>query len=191
MYSLGVSSIGLGPAPRLVRRGVEFQVEHPQHRALELLRPAAQRLHPRQQLLEGERLGDVVVSAGAQRLHLEVDRVLGRQHEDRHGEPAVAQVAQHLEPGHLRQPQVEDDEVVLPTGGEAQALESVRGEIDVEALFLESALHVLPDGTVVLDRQDLHASVPGDTVGRKTRKTLPPPEWLSTSMRPRCSSTMP
>ena len=68
----------------------------------DLLRPAAQRLDPGQQLLEGERLGDVVVRAGAQRLHLEVHRVLGGEHQHRGAVAAVAQRAQHLEAVHLR-----------------------------------------------------------------------------------------
>ena len=45
----------------------------------------------------------------------------------------------------------------------------------MEALLLQPPLYVLADGPVVLDREDLHASVPGRMVGRKTRKMLPPP----------------
>ena len=47
--------------------------------------------------------------------------------------PAVAQGAQHLEPGHPGQPEVEDDQVVLAARGEPQPLEPVVHQVGVVA----------------------------------------------------------
>src|SRR5438874_1839647 len=47
------------------------------------------------------------------------------------------------------------------------------------------ALHVLSDGLVVFDDEDVHP------VGRYTRKFDPTPTCDSTSIRPRCSAMMP
>ena len=158
MYSLGVSSIRSPGAPHLAGGVVELEIAHPEHRIADLLRPAAQRLDPREQLLERERLGDVVVGAGAERLHLEVHRVLRGEHQHRGRVAAVAQRAEHLEAVHPGQPQVEHDEVVPPARGETQPLHPVVHQVGLIALLLEPALDVLADGAIVLDDEDLHAA---------------------------------
>ena len=186
MYSLGVSSIRSPAAPHLAGGGVELQVAHPEQRVADLLGAPAQRLDPRQQLLEGERLGHVVVGAGAERLHLEVHRVLRGQDQDRRGGAPVAKRPQHFEAAHPGQPEIEHDEVVPAARGEAQSLHAVVHQIGVEVVFLQPALHVLADGAVVLDDEDLHAGT-----GRYTRKVAPRPGALSTSIRPPWSATMP
>ena len=62
-----VSSIGSLAAPDLARARVELEVGEPQHLAVVPLgRPAEQRAHAREQLLERERLRDVVVGAGVE-----------------------------------------------------------------------------------------------------------------------------
>ena len=56
----------------------------------------ARRPDPGEQLVDAERLGDVVVGAEVERLHLVVRPVPGRQHDDRQPAPR-AQPAQHLD----------------------------------------------------------------------------------------------
>src|SRR5512138_629515 len=46
--------------------GIELELAYPEDRIANGLGPPSERLHPREQLLEGERFGDVVVGAGAQ-----------------------------------------------------------------------------------------------------------------------------
>ena len=86
------------PRAHLARRLVEHEIADRQRRRRERPRPPRQRFDAREQLLERERLGDVVVGAGAERGHLRVDGVLRREHEHRPLEAARAQRVQHLEP---------------------------------------------------------------------------------------------
>src|SRR5207244_2826310 len=101
--------------------------------------------------------------------------------------------------GDLATARVEDEPVYLelrrgdrlgpPSQGlnarEPQPFIAVADEIDMIAGLIQPTANVLPDRSVVLNDQDLHA------IGRKTLKLVPTPTWDSTSMRPRCSSTMP
>src|SRR5580700_10945154 len=81
-YSLGVSSI-LRPARRTccVRRSTSRSATRS---TLERVTGARQRLHPHDQLGEGKRLGEVVVRAGFEVVHLLLGRIAGREDEDRH-----------------------------------------------------------------------------------------------------------
>jgi len=176
---------GLAAALHLAAPGVERQVGDVQHRRSDGLGAASQRFHPRQQLLQGERLGDVVVGAHAQRLHFVIHAVLRRQDEHRHRDPAIAQRPQQFAPLEFGKPQVEHEQVVVAVGGEVQPLLAVAGGVDVVARLLEAAFDVLGDRLVVLDHQNLHPT------GRNTLKLEPTPTCDSTSMRPRWSVTMP
>src|SRR5664280_522542 len=78
-----------------------------------LLSPVSARrdtAQPGQQLVDAERLGHVVVGPGVQRLHLVLAAAAPGQHDDRHAGPA-AQLADDREAIHVRQPEVEDDDV--------------------------------------------------------------------------------
>src|SRR5215217_3350127 len=172
--------------PDLPSLTVQLQVTHLQHRRADLFGPAAQSLHPREQLLEGEWLGHIVVRTGAQRLHLEVHRVLGGQHQHRRGVSPVAQSPQHLQAVHLRQPEVQYDQIVASARRQSQPFPAVFHQVGVIALLLQTAFDVLAHGAVVFHHQDFHG-----WTGRNTRKVDPRPGWLSTSIRPRWSSTMP
>ena len=74
-------------------------------------RAAQQRADAGEQLGEPERLGDVVVGAGVEPDD-EVDLVGARgEHEDRGGQAVVADRTRDVEAVHVRQTEVEDDEV--------------------------------------------------------------------------------
>src|SRR5947209_4608495 len=192
-------------AGHLATARVQHQPVYLELRWGDCLGPPSQRLDARQQLLERKGLGDVVVRSHAQRLDLEVDGVLRGQYE--HGKPdaAIAQRAQHLDAGELGQAEIEDHHVVpgapppppppapRPPAPPAPAFAArapqpfiaVADEIDMIAGLIQPTANVLTYRFVVLNDQDLHS------IGRKTLKLVPTPTWDSTSMRPRCSSTMP
>ena len=74
--------------------------------------PASQQAsHARQQLVELERLGQVVVGALLQAAHEILGGVLRRQDQDRHQVAGSARAAGYLEAAHARQHQVEEHEV--------------------------------------------------------------------------------
>jgi hypothetical protein len=68
-----------------------------------------------------ERLADVVVGAGVARRDLVLLLAARRQHDDRHAGP-LAERADHLEPVHVRQAEVEHHDVRLSRGRLAQSL---------------------------------------------------------------------
>src|SRR5215210_699327 len=69
------------PAPDPPRRGVEPEVARLEHGGAPERAPARERAQPRGQLLEGERLGEVVVGARVEPAHAVLDRVAGGEHE--------------------------------------------------------------------------------------------------------------
>src|SRR5438093_13005418 len=184
---LGRELDALAVSRDLTAAGVEHQTIHLQRRRRDRLRTAPQRFHPREQLFEREWFRDVVIGAHAQRLHLEVHRVLRRQHEHRQAHAAIAQRSQHIDAGDSWQPEIEDHDIVVcaPPAGALEPLVAVPHELDVVPRLVETAAHVVSYRLVVLDDQDLHPT------GRNTLKLVPTPICDSTSMRPRCSSTMP
>ena len=60
--------------------------------------------------------------------------------------------AQHLEAGHVRQVQVEQDDVVVVELAEIDALFAEIRRVDVEALGLEHQLDRLRSGAIVLNQ---------------------------------------
>ena len=82
--SVAVSAIGVSPRKTSWRASSSDEVAEAEHVAGQVAgRAAEDRLHARDDLGEAERLRDVVVAAGAQRLDLVLDRVLRGQEEDR------------------------------------------------------------------------------------------------------------
>ena len=101
-------------AEHLVAPLVEDEVAEAEHVAGEVARGAAQdRLHAGDDLGEAERLRDVVVAAGTERLDLVLDSALGGEEQDRGLEAALAQPAPDLEPVDVGEHPVEDDQVGL------------------------------------------------------------------------------
>ncbi len=118
----------------------------------------------RNQHREGERLGQVVIGPGVQRLGLVHVTVLGGEHQDGGPVAGIAQVGTDLVAVATRQHDVQDDQVEALLGGPPQAIQPVVGHIDGEPLGLEPALDGGRDLAVVLDQQELHTrSVPALT----------------------------
>src|SRR5581483_9298932 len=112
----------------------------------------------RDQLVLVERLGEVVVGAEAETLHLVLDAGEAGQDQDRRLDLGDAQRPQHLEARHVRQVQIEQDDVVVVQFSEVDTLFAEIRRVDVEALGLEHQFDRLRSGAIVLNQQDAHAS---------------------------------
>jgi hypothetical protein len=110
------------------------------------------------QLVLVEGLGHVVVGAEAEAAHLVLDAGKPGEDQDRGLDLGDPQAAQHLEARHVRQVQIEQDDVVIVELAEIDALFAQIGGVDVEALGLEHQLDRLSSGAVVLNQQYAHAS---------------------------------
>jgi hypothetical protein len=88
-----------------------------------------ERAQPRQHFLDLERLGDVVVGAAIDPLHLLVPAAAGGQHEHRHRQAGFAPLLEDREAIDLRQPQVEDHRVVSLGSSQELATLAVGGAI--------------------------------------------------------------
>ena len=87
-----------------------------------------------------ERLDDVVVRAGAQPVDLVLPAIARGQNQDRVGLALLAQLADHVEPGHLRQPQIHDGEIDRVLEGEVQALLAVGGLLAIAGVLMQVLL---------------------------------------------------
>ena len=143
-------------AEDLVAVLVEDEVGEAQHVAGQLAAGAAQdRLDAGDDLGEAERLGDVVVAAGAERLDLVLDRVLGGEEEDRGLEAALAEAAADLDPVEVGEHPVEHDQVGLGRRRRRSARRGrVRGLLDLEALVAERGRDGVDDRRLVVDDED-------------------------------------
>ena len=144
--------------------------------------PAQHRLHPLDQLLDRERLGDVVVDAEAQALDLVGGGVACGQEDDRHpraGAFVLAQAAGHLEAVEVGQHDVEHDQVgpALLDGG--QRLATGRGPLDLEAVVAEGEGDQLGDVLLVVDGQ--HEGLRAARVGHAITSVAVVPDVTSRS----------
>ncbi|KAG1257630.1 hypothetical protein G6F65_015840 [Rhizopus arrhizus] len=97
-----------------MRHRIQLQAAHVDHVVGQLGRAAAQHgLDAGHQLFGRERLGDVVVGAGLQAVHLVLLGTLGGQHDDRDGAGAlvVAQLARHGQAGRAGQHPIQQDQI--------------------------------------------------------------------------------
>ena len=117
-------------------------------------RAAQQRAHARQHLLEMERLGDIIVGAGVEALHLVAPAVARGQHQHRHGAAGAAPGFQHRNAVHLRQADVEDDGVVGLGLAEIMALLAVEGAVDDIAGVGQRGGELAVEIGVVLDDEE-------------------------------------
>src|SRR5215472_5156405 len=143
---------------------------------------AHDRVDARYQLVLVERLGQVVVGAEAEATDLLLDA--GESGEDENGRLHLgdAQRPQHLETRHVREVQVEQDDVVVVEFAEIDALFAQIGGVDVEALGLEHQLNRLSRGTVILNQQYAHASSLPRRFGlRSARRSGGPRKRLGTN----------
>ena len=112
------------------------------------------RLDPRDDLGEAERLGDVVVAAGAQRLDLVLRRVLRREKEHCCFESLVAQATTDLNALDVGEHPVEHDEVRLETRDGGERVAPVVRLFDLIALVAKGGRDCIDDRLLVVDDKD-------------------------------------
>ena len=91
---------------------------------------AQQRADPRQHFLEMKRLGDIIVGAGVEALHLVAPAVARGQDQDRHRASVAAPCLQHRDAVHLGQADVEHDRVIGLAVAEEMPLLAIEGAVD-------------------------------------------------------------
>ena len=143
--------------------------------------PAQQAADARQQLVETERLGQIVVGAFLEAAHQVLRVVLRGEDQDRHVVARGARAAQHLDAVHLGQHQVEDHELEAARGiGQpARGGGAVARDLDRVALRREIEAQTLGQMRLVVDHQDpRHRGPPyaaGGAARSVTTKRLPVP----------------
>ncbi len=122
---------------------------------LRLEAPLAERvLDHEQRLLEGERLLDEVLGAHAHRLDRGLDGAVAGDHDHRHLGIEGADAGQGLEPVHLRQPHVEQQQVVAPALQRLQAGLAALHRLHEVAFVAQDAGQGGPDPALVVHDQD-------------------------------------
>ena len=116
-------------APGSMCRGIEAEVADLQHRRPLHLPAPGQSADPCEQLLEGERLGEVVVGSRVEADDAIVHGVACRQHQHRRPDLLPAQAAADLEAVRPRQHHVEDDRVVRDGARHPQRLLTAIGDV--------------------------------------------------------------
>src|SRR5207248_323260 len=147
--------------------GIEPQVAGRQHRRAGRCPPPQQRPQPGGEDHEREWFGQEVVGAGVERLGLVELTVLGGEHEDGRPVAGLPEGRAHPEAVHPGQHDVEDDGVVAAFAGPPEAVFPVRGDIDGEALRLQSAPYRIGEARFVLYQKDSHPQLPLPSVPRR------------------------
>jgi hypothetical protein len=135
-------------------------------------------MDPRDQLFAVEGLGQVVVGPEAEPPELGFGRILAREDQDRRFHPGQPKMAQHVVARHVRQVQVQQNQVVVIELGEVDRLLAQPCRVDVEVGMTQHQLDTLCRGRIILDEQNAHYSSPfvralTNPRGTKVNPTLP------------------
>ena len=155
-----VRSIGRAAAGHHPAGLVEHQVADGEHRRRGRGGPPAQRLHPGHQLLEGERLGQVVVGAELQPLDPVGDRAARGEHQHPGQRAGRDQRRADLVAVHAGQVPVEHDDVVAGHVGHLVALQTVVGDVHRHALAPQPARDRVAEVPLVFHHQHAHRRPP-------------------------------
>ncbi|RMS17587.1 hypothetical protein ALP75_205531 [Pseudomonas syringae pv. actinidiae] len=155
---------------------------------------------PGQKFLNAERLGHVIVGPGVQRLDFLHLAGAHREHQYRHGGP-LAKLAQHLLTVHVRQPQVQHQQVRFVQCRLSQPLRSGRGLQHLVALRDQADAQELANLRFVVDHQNgCRLTQAGSSIsasgcacsGRNKVMRVPSPSMPSSTVsRPPCAPIMP
>jgi D-alanyl-D-alanine carboxypeptidase/D-alanyl-D-alanine-endopeptidase (penicillin-binding protein 4) len=137
-------------------RLVEHHIRGDQHRRRRRRGPPTQRPDPGHQLVEGERLGQVVVGAELQPLDPVGDRTARGEHQHPGQRAGRHQVGADLVAVDTRQVPVQHHDVVPGHQGHLVSRRSVGGDVDGEPLAPQPARDGLGQGLFVLDHEHPH-----------------------------------
>src|SRR6478609_4916540 len=149
----------LAAAPDLVAVLVESQVTDDEHGVGGRhgdRRATHERSDAGDDLLEGERLGDVVVAAGGQTRDAVLDGVLGGEEEDGHVAVVGTHAPEHLEPVEVGKHHVEHDRVGVELTGRAHGLHAGAGGSHLPPLVTQGHPEQLGEVHLVVDDEDPH-----------------------------------
>ncbi len=161
-------------ATDLARDGIQREVCHGERRRVPAGLAAQQRPDAGQELVEGERLCQVVVRSGVEAPHAVGDSLPGREHQDGRLHAPVAQRAAHGEPVARRQEHVQDDEVVGKRLRHLLTFGAVAHDLDHIAFFFETAAQRVGQLPLILDDQNHHTRHTGPTGPHSWRRVLAP-----------------
>ncbi len=145
----------LAAAAHLAADAVEREVAHLQPFRSGLA-AAQQSAHPRQQLDEGKRLHQIVVGAAFEALYPIVNRIARAQDAYRRAHLAVANLLQHLQTVHVRQHQIENDEIVLGAVDQLDGRRAVAGNVHRVSCAFQPAREKILNAFLVLDDENSH-----------------------------------
>ena len=117
---------------------------------------AQQRAQPRQHLLHVEGLGDIIVGAGVETLHLVAPAVARGQDQHRHGAAGLAPGLEHRNAVRLGQADVEHDRVIGLGVAEKPALFAVERAVDRVARRFQRVDDLAIEILVVFDHEQAH-----------------------------------
>ena len=117
---------------------------------------AQQGPHSRQQLRKSKWLHQIVVGAQLQALHPMLDSAKRGEQQDRHAFIGGAQHAHDIPAVHIRQHDVEDQQIVIAGHCQVIAVKAVIGQVDDEAGLGEPFGQVLSGFLLIFDNQNLH-----------------------------------
>ena len=127
---------------------------------------AQQRADPGQHFLEMKGLGDVVVGAGVEALHLVAPAVARGEDQHRHRAAVAAPGLQHRDAVHLRQADVEHDGVIGLGVAEEVPLLAVEGAVDHIAGVGQRRRQLAVEIRIVLDDEQAQAGLPSMISGK-------------------------
>ncbi|CBH25967.1 hypothetical protein SRM_03046 [Salinibacter ruber M8] len=116
---------------------------------------AQEGLDARQKLVEGKRLGEVVVRPGPEAPHPVLHGVEGGEHQDRQLGAVQAQALAHLQPGQIGETDVQQHEVDAALPGVVEPTPAGLDPAHLVPLFVEPLLHERGDVGLVLDKQKM------------------------------------
>ncbi len=158
-YSFCDSAISASPRVDPAGGGVEAQVAGLEHGGALGGAAPRERAQAREQLLERERLHEVVVGAAVEAGDAVLDGVARGEHQDRRPHVVSAQAAADLEPVEARQHHVEHDDVVLGRAGHPDRVLAAVRDVHGYALFLEPALDEARHLGLVLNNEHAHGYI--------------------------------
>src|SRR5207237_382766 len=106
-----------------------------------------------------ERFGQKIIRSEAEPLYLIIELAEARQNQDRRPDPGGAQPAQDLIAVHVRQQQVEDNDVVIVQFADFEPVFPEIGGVANETFFAQPKLDVRGRCGIVLNQQNAHREI--------------------------------